>query len=414
MRFLSPVSKELPALVGGTLYLVATPIGNLEDITLRALRVLRECDIIAAEDTRHTGHLLQAYEIKKPLLSYFKFNEAKRSEEIIQRLARGQKVALVTDAGTPGISDPGQRVVRAALEAGRRVESVPGPCAFVSALTASGLPTDEIHFIGFLPQKSAARKKRLEQLKHLHATLALYESPYRIGKLLAELAEIMPERRVVLARELTKKFEEYLRGHAAELAKIYEKRTPKGEFVVMIQPSGENNPTPAPIAIDSAAAPELDEPTFDSAEENETADPSNDLYAHPIATVGALIFNSHGQVLMLRTHKWSGLWGIPGGKPKFGESSEAALRREVKEETNLDIDRIQFVLVQDCIHSAEFHRDAHFVLLNYTCVAQDPTEVLLNDEAEEYRWLPPAEARALPLNTPTRILLDVVQKILPN
>jgi 16S rRNA (cytidine1402-2'-O)-methyltransferase len=413
MRFLSLVSKELPALVGGTLYLVATPIGNLEDITLRALRVLRECDVIAAEDTRHTGHLLQAYEIKKPLLSYFKFNEAKRSEEIIQRLAQGQKVALVTDAGTPGISDPGQRVVRAALEAGRRVESVPGPCAFVSALTASGLPTDEIHFIGFLPQKSAARKKRLEHLKNLHATLALYESPYRIGKLLAELAEIMPERRVVLARELTKKFEEYLRGNAADLAKIYEKRTPKGEFVVMIEPAGDDDPTPAPLSIDSSVAPELDEPTFDSAEENELDEPAEaaaNLYAHPIATVGALIFNSQGQVLMLHTHKWSGLWGIPGGKPKFGESSEDALRREVKEETNLEIDRIQFVLVQDCIHSTEFHRDAHFVLLNYTCVAQDPTDVRLNDEAEEYRWLTLAEARNLPLNNPTRILLDALQK----
>ena len=221
MRFLSGVSKELPALVGGTLYLVATPIGNLEDITLRALRVLRECDVIAAEDTRHTSHLLQAYEIKKPLLSYFKFNEAKRSEEIIQRLAQGQKVALVTDAGTPGISDPGQRVVCTALAAGHRVESVPGPCAFVSGLTASGLPTNEIHFIGFLSQKSAQRRKRLEQLKNLDATLALYESPYRIDKLLTELADIMPHRRVVLARELTKKFEEYLRGQPAELIEIY-------------------------------------------------------------------------------------------------------------------------------------------------------------------------------------------------
>ena len=235
------MSKELPPLVPGTLYLVATPIGNLEDITLRALRVLRECDVIAAEDTRHTGHLLHAFEIKKPLLSYFKFNEAKRSEEIIQRLAQGQKVALVTDAGTPGISDPGQRVVRAALKAGHKVESVPGACAFIAGLTASGLSTDEIHFVGFLPQKSAQRKRRLESVKELSATLVFYESPYRVEKLLAELAEILPDRQIVLARELTKKFEEYLRGTAADLAEVYKKRSAKGEFVVMVEGYARRN-----------------------------------------------------------------------------------------------------------------------------------------------------------------------------
>src|SRR5437763_2251534 len=134
----------------GTLYLIATPIGNLEDITLRALRTLKECDLIAAEDTRHTGQLLKHFGISKPLLSYFKFNESRRSEEILERLRRGEKVALVTDAGSPGISDPGARVVAAARAAGLRVEPVPGPCALIAALTASGLPTDEFHFVGFL------------------------------------------------------------------------------------------------------------------------------------------------------------------------------------------------------------------------------------------------------------------------
>src|SRR4029077_2838905 len=141
-----------------TLYLVATPIGNLEDITLRALRVLRECDVVAAEDTRRTGQLLKHYNISKPMLSYFQFNEARRSEDIIERLKRGEKVALVTDAGSPGISDPGERVVTAALPAGFRVEAVPGPCALVAALTASGLPTGEFHFAGFLPHKSGQRR----------------------------------------------------------------------------------------------------------------------------------------------------------------------------------------------------------------------------------------------------------------
>src|SRR5947199_2665801 len=190
----------------GTLYLVATPIGNLEDITLRALRTLKECDLVAAEDTRHTGQLLKHFGIATPLLSCFQFNEARRSEEIIERLGHGEKVALVTDAGSPGISDPGERVVKAALAFGFRVEPVPGACALVAALTASGLPTDEFHFVGFLPHKSGQRRNELTRLVLLPGTLVLYESPYRIEKLLGELNEVFPERQVVLARELTKKF----------------------------------------------------------------------------------------------------------------------------------------------------------------------------------------------------------------
>lgn len=233
---------ELPPLQPGTLYLVATPIGNLEDFTLRALRVLRECDVVAAEDTRRSGQLLKHFGITKPLLSYFQFNEARRSEEILERLQRGQKVALVTDAGSPGISDPGERVVRAARSAGLRVESVPGPCALVAALTASGLPTEEFHFIGFLPHKSGQRRNKLEGLRAFEGTLVLYESPYRIEKLLHELAAVFPERPVVLARELTKKFEEYLRGQPAELIAALAQRSRKGEFVVLISPAGEAAP----------------------------------------------------------------------------------------------------------------------------------------------------------------------------
>ena len=228
------MDATLPPLTASTLYLVATPIGNLEDITLRALRVLRECDVVAAEDTRHSGRLLKHFGISKPLLSYFQFNEARRSEEIIERLRRGEKVALVTDAGSPGISDPGERVVKAAIAAGFRVESVPGACALVAALTASGLPTDEFHFIGFLPHKSGQRRNKLESLKSFDGTLVLYESPYRIEKLLVELSEVFPDRQVVLARELTKKFEEFLRGKPAELLAIAKKRSLKGEFVVMM------------------------------------------------------------------------------------------------------------------------------------------------------------------------------------
>src|SRR5882724_4833386 len=214
------MSAPLPPLTPSTLYLVATPIGNLEDITLRALRTLKECDLVAAEDTRRTGLLLKHFGISKPLLSYFQFNEARRSEQILERLRQGGKIALVTDAGSPGISDPGERVVKAAIAAGFRVEPVPGPSALIAALTASGLAADEFHFIGFLPHKSGQRRKRLESLKAFQGTLVLYESPYRIEKLLEELLQVFPERRVVLARELTKKFEEFLRSTPAELLEV--------------------------------------------------------------------------------------------------------------------------------------------------------------------------------------------------
>ena len=237
---MSAAEPSLPPLSPSTLYLVATPIGNLEDITLRALRTLRECDVIAAEDTRRTGHLLSYFGISRPLLSYFRFNEAKRSEEIIARLARGEKVALVTDAGTPGISDPGERVVRAALNAGFRVEAVPGACALIAALTASGQPTEEFHFVGFLPVKSGQRRKKLERLQNVTGTLALYESPHRVEKLVTELSELMPDRQVVLARELTKKFEEFLRGSPRELLELLRKKSPKGEFVVLVGPPEES------------------------------------------------------------------------------------------------------------------------------------------------------------------------------
>lgn len=230
------MKTELPPLLPGALYLVATPIGNLEDITLRALRTLKECDRVAAEDTRRTGQLLKYFDISKPLLSYHKFNEAKRSEQILERLRAGETIALVSDAGSPGISDPGQRVAAAAVAAGLRVEAVPGACALVGALTASGLPTDEFHFIGFLPRKSGQRMRKLESMAGTAGTLVIYESPFRIEKLIGELAAVFPERQVAVARELTKKFEEFLRGTPGELLKLIEGRSLKGEMVVMVGP----------------------------------------------------------------------------------------------------------------------------------------------------------------------------------
>jgi 16S rRNA (cytidine1402-2'-O)-methyltransferase len=231
----TPLSPLRP----GTLYLVATPIGNLEDITLRALRVLKECDVVAAEDTRHSGQLLKHFGISKPLLSCFQFNEARRTGEILERLRQGQKVALVTDAGSPGISDPGQRVVSAARAAALRVEAVPGPCALIAALTASGLPGDEFHFVGFLPHKSGQRRRQLDGLRAVPGTLIFYESPYRIVKLMAELAEMYPTRKTLLARELTKRFEEFRTGLASQLLEEMRGRAVRGEFVVLVGPESK-------------------------------------------------------------------------------------------------------------------------------------------------------------------------------
>ncbi|MBL9127521.1 MAG: 16S rRNA (cytidine(1402)-2'-O)-methyltransferase [Verrucomicrobiales bacterium] len=233
---------SFPPLTASTLYLVATPIGNLEDLTPRALRTLKECDVVAAEDTRRAGLLLRRFDVRRPLLSYHRFNEARRGGEILARLGRGEKVALITDAGVPGISDPGQRVVAEAVAAGFRVESVPGACAFVTALAASGLPTDEFHFVGFLPHKSGQRRRELERLRSVPGTLVLYESPYRVERLLEELVEILPDRAVVLARELTKKFEEIVRGRPAELLTEARRRHWKGEFTVLVGPEGASGP----------------------------------------------------------------------------------------------------------------------------------------------------------------------------
>ncbi len=216
----------------GTLYIVATPIGNLEDITLRALRILREADVIACEDTRQTRKLLDHYGVAKPTVSYHEHNETVRTPELIERLRAGARVALVSDAGTPLISDPGYRLVAAAVENGIRVESVPGPSAAIAALAASGLPSDAFYFAGFLPARSTQRKKALARLKDIPATLIFYEAPHRILNTLAEIEEVLGERPVVLGREITKIHEEYLRGTPAELLKT--RMALKGELTVLV------------------------------------------------------------------------------------------------------------------------------------------------------------------------------------
>ncbi len=228
----------------GVLYVVSTPIGNLEDITLRALRILKESDYVAAEDTRRTGMLLKHFGISKPLLSCYRFNEAKRSTHLIDLLGQGKSIALVSDAGTPAISDPGARVVQCTLNAGYRVECIPGPCALIAALTTAGLPTDEFHFIGFLPNRSAPRKRKLVSLLDIPGTLVCYESRYRIEKLLDELIEIMPNHRVAIGREITKMHEQFIRGSAMEVKEQLSSGSSKGEFVVVVAPpSKQKNAT---------------------------------------------------------------------------------------------------------------------------------------------------------------------------
>jgi 16S rRNA (cytidine1402-2'-O)-methyltransferase len=218
----------------GTLYIVSTPIGNREDITLRALRVLKEVDLIAAEDTRHTGLLLRHFGIQAPLTSYFEGNELKKRDLILSRLKQGDRVALVSDAGTPGISDPGFRLVQRAIENGIPIVPIPGPSAVTAALSVSGLPTDAFLFKGFLPHKSAKRRGLLEQLEEVRETLIFYESPHRIIETLKDISDILGDREMVLARELTKIYEEVLRGRASEIQKQIAGKKIKGEITLVI------------------------------------------------------------------------------------------------------------------------------------------------------------------------------------
>ncbi|MEQ1887001.1 MAG: 16S rRNA (cytidine(1402)-2'-O)-methyltransferase [Bryobacteraceae bacterium] len=219
----------------GTLYIVATPIGNLEDITLRALRILKECDAIACEDTRQTRKLLDHYAISKAVISYHEHNERERAGELAEKMAGGENIALVTDAGTPLVSDPGYRLVQAAIEHGVTVVPIPGPSAAIGALSASGLATDSFRFGGFLPPKSMQRRKVLEAGKYESGTLVFYETPHRILEALEDIAAVMPNRPVVVARELTKMHEEFLRGTAAEIhAQLAARPTVRGEITLLI------------------------------------------------------------------------------------------------------------------------------------------------------------------------------------
>ncbi|MDP6992666.1 MAG: 16S rRNA (cytidine(1402)-2'-O)-methyltransferase [Candidatus Marinimicrobia bacterium] len=222
----------------GILYIVATPIGNLEDISFRAIRILKESSLIAAEDTRQTKKLLNHYNISTSTLSYYEHNRFTRIPQIVNHLNTGKDVAVVTDAGTPGISDPAYKLIRAAIETNARVEAIPGPSASITALVASGLPTDRFIFEGFLPHKKG-RKGKLERLASIDATIIFYESPKRIQRTLKDILEYIGNRPAVIGRELTKMHEELIRGKVSELLSYFNQNTPRGEFVIMI---GKDDP----------------------------------------------------------------------------------------------------------------------------------------------------------------------------
>ena len=244
--------------MAGTLYIVSTPIGNLEDITQRALRTLREVDLIACEDTRHTRKLLNHFAIDVATISYHEHNERERADELCTMLAAGKNIALVSDAGTPIVSDPGFRVVNLAIEKGFRVVPIPGATAFVAALSASGLPSDQFLFTGFLPPRASARRARLEELRLIQATLIFYEAPHRIATALRDAVDILGNRQAVVARELTKLHEEFVRGRLNELAEHFSDRMrARGEIVLLIaglQSEGDIDPGSQTVPTSQALA----------------------------------------------------------------------------------------------------------------------------------------------------------------
>jgi 16S rRNA (cytidine1402-2'-O)-methyltransferase len=277
-------------LITGTLYIVATPIGNLEDMTFRAVRILKEADIIAAEDTRHSRRLLTHFGIDGHLTSYFDHNKSLKGEYLLERLRNGANVALVSDAGTPCISDPGYQLVRDAVAAGIAVVPIPGASATVTALSAAGLPTDSFTFAGFLPSKQGKRREKMTQLRDEGRVVVYYEAPHRLPATLADLRELCGDRQIVVARELTKLYEEFVRGSVTEVMASFAGREVKGEIVLLVAPSTE---TPGSVDPDDLlnrylADPDLSFRDTVSLVAAETGVPRSEVYARALELRRAL------------------------------------------------------------------------------------------------------------------------------
>ncbi len=277
-------------MANGTLYIVATPIGNLEDMTFRAVRILKEADVIAAEDTRHSRRLLTHFGINGHLTSYFDHNKSLKGEYLLERLREGASVALISDAGTPCISDPGYQLVRDAVAAGIVVVPIPGASATVTALSASGLPTDSFTFAGFLPNRQGKRRERLTQLRDEGRVVIYYEAPHRLPATLADLLEVCGDRQIVVARELTKLFEEFVRGSVTEVLASFAHREVKGEVVLLVAPTAE-----MPAAVDPddllqryLADPDLSFRDMVSRVAGETGAPRSEIYARALELRDAL------------------------------------------------------------------------------------------------------------------------------
>lgn len=239
MKYIKYMGQRRNKMERGILYICPTPIGNLEDITLRTIRILGEVDLIAAEDTRHTIKLLNHYDIKKPLTSYHEHNIKEKGIELIEKLNEGKSIALVSDAGMPGISDPGQELIRQAIDEGIDVIALPGATASITALVISGLPTDKFIFEGFLSSKKGERKKELDKIKEYRKTTIIYEAPHRLINLLEDMVEILEDRKISISRELTKKYEETFRGTATEALGKFKESGVKGEFVIIVDGNHE-------------------------------------------------------------------------------------------------------------------------------------------------------------------------------
>ncbi len=273
----------------GALFVVATPIGNPDDISLRAIKILGAVDLVACEDTRRTGQLLAAHGIKRPMVSYFEHNEERRAAELIERLKRGEQVALVSDAGTPGVSDPGYRLVRAALEAGVRVSAVPGPSAAIAALAIAGLPTDRFAFEGFLPARTGARRKHLAALAHEARTMVYFEAARRLGATLADLSDALgSERAAAIVREITKTWEETIRGTLGELAARFAREQALGEITIVVAgaPEGQGPIHTADLSLDDLLDKGLSLKQSSAIMAHLTSRSARDIYQEALRTRG--------------------------------------------------------------------------------------------------------------------------------